>query len=117
MAEFSTFFLGGTDTTSHYLEMMIYLIAQHPEVEAKVREEVTRLMKEDDYSFENLKKFEYIDMVQKETTRIYGPAVSLLVRVAGKDTILGGIPINKGTVVNVQYWTTHRNPKYYKNPE
>ena len=30
--EFSTFFVAGVDTTSNFLTMMIYLIAQHPEV-------------------------------------------------------------------------------------
>ena len=73
--------------------MMIYLIAQHPQVEAKIREEIDCFMKKDDYSFENLKNFKYIDMVQKETTRIYGPAIALFVRKAIKDNILGGIPI------------------------
>ena len=35
--EFNTFFLAGFDTVSNYLIMMIYLVAQHPEVESKVR--------------------------------------------------------------------------------
>lgn len=30
MADFNTFFLAGVDTTSYYITMMIYLIAQHP---------------------------------------------------------------------------------------
>ena len=37
-AEFNTFFTAGVDTTSTYLAMMVYLIAQHPDVEAKVRQ-------------------------------------------------------------------------------
>jgi cytochrome P450 len=37
LEEFSTFFVAGTDTTSHYVMTMIYLIAQNPEVEAKLR--------------------------------------------------------------------------------
>ena len=96
--------------------MMIYLIAQHPEVEKKVREEVDRLMKEDDYSFENLKKFEYIDMIQKETTRYYGPAPTILRREAIKDNILGGVPIKKGTYFCVFHQATNFNPKYFSNP-
>ena len=115
-AEFTTFFLAGTDTTSHYLEMMIYLIAQNPQVEKKVREEVNRFMKADDYSFENLKKFEYIDLIQKETTRIYGPAVGLFGREAIKDNILGGIPIEKGTFLGILHQSVHFNPQYFLKP-
>ena len=65
MADFNTFFLAGVDTTTYYTTMMIYLIVQHPEVERKVREEIDKVMKEDDYSYENLKQLTYIDYVQK----------------------------------------------------
>jgi cytochrome P450 len=57
--------------------MMIYSIATHPEVERKVREEINTYMKDEDYSFENLKNLTYIDLLQKETTRYYGPAIYL----------------------------------------
>ena len=39
--EFKTFFLAGVDMTSSFLAMMIYLIIQHPEVEKRVREEIS----------------------------------------------------------------------------
>lgn len=45
--------------------MMIYQIAKHPHIELKVREEIEKFMKEDDYSYENLKNFIYIDNLQK----------------------------------------------------
>ena len=45
--------------------MMIYLIAQHPEVEKKVREEIDTYMKDEDYNYENLKGLTYIDCVEK----------------------------------------------------
>ena len=62
--------------------MMIYLVAQHPEVEKKVREEIKEHMVEDDYSFENLKNFRYIENVEKEVTRFYGPGNRSVSRVA-----------------------------------
>ena len=83
--EFRTFFFAGVDTTSNYLSTMIYLVVKHPEVERKVREEVEKHMQEDDYSYENLKNFTYIDNVQKETTRFYGPVNSNLLRIALQD--------------------------------
>ena len=57
---FIGFFLGGTDTTSNYTNMMICYLAKYPEVEKKVREEVEQYMAKDDYSYENLKNFRYI---------------------------------------------------------
>ena len=63
--EFTTFFIAGVDTTSNFLTTMIYLTVQHPEVEEKVRKEIAEYMKDEDYSFENLKNFTYIDCVIK----------------------------------------------------
>ena len=38
--EFCNFFIAGTDTTSHFLLMMVYCIAMSPAVEAKLWEEI-----------------------------------------------------------------------------
>lgn len=116
MDEFSTFFVAGVDTTSNYLSMMICLIGQHPEVEKKLREEIDTYMKDDDYSFENLKKFTYLECIQKEVTRYYGPVNGIFSRICVKDDFLKGIPIKKNTMFNVQPLGTHLSEKYYKNP-
>ena len=60
LGEFTTFFIAGTDTTSHYLESMIIYLVKYPEIMEKVRREIQKYMKEDDYSYENLKNFKYI---------------------------------------------------------
>lgn len=39
-------------------------------------------MKDNDYSYENLKNFAYIDCIQKETTRLYGPGNCSFMRIA-----------------------------------
>jgi hypothetical protein len=54
-------------------------------------------MKDDDYSYENLKKFTYIEMLQKETTRYFGPGTQLFPRIALHDNYLNGLPVKKGT--------------------
>ena len=57
--------IAGTDTTSALLQIMIYLIAENPEVEAKLRRIVSETIKsDDDYTYENLKKLQYIDWIQ-----------------------------------------------------
>ena len=113
--EFSNFFMAGTDTTSNYLQGMIYLIAQHPEVEKKLRKEINERMTEEDYSFDNLKNFHYIDWIQKETTRFFGPSVFLFIREASKDHYFKGIQIPKGSQVNLTV-SSHFDSKYFKDP-
>ena len=112
--EFSNFFMAGTDTTSNYLQGMIYLIAQHPEVEKKLRKEINERMTEEDYSFDNLKNFHYIDWIQKETTRFFGPSVFLFIREASKDHYFKGIQIPKGSQVNLTV-SSHFDSKNFKD--
>ena len=114
--EFATFLFAGTDTTSNYLTMMIYLVYQHPEVEKKVREEIDQYMKVDDFSYENLKKMTYIDCVEKEVTRFYGPLNNGFLRIAKKDHLLKTVPIQKNTIILTQFLGVHYSEKYYKNP-
>ena len=60
-----TFFVGGTDTTNHFTEMLIYNIKTHPEIERKLREQVSSVIKRDeDITMENLKKITYLDWIQ-----------------------------------------------------
>lgn len=51
----------------------------------------------EDYSFENLKNLTYIDLLQKETTRYFGPGTQLFPRIANVDNYINGLPILKGT--------------------
>ena len=97
--------------------MMIYYAAQNKEIEQKVREEIDKYLIGDDFSFDNLKKCTYVDKIQKETTRVYGPVNGLLLREAARDHYLGGIPIPKNTIMNTICTGNHYNPKYFKQPE
>ena len=79
--EFLTFYAAGSDTTSNYLRMMIYIISTHPEVERKLREEVAKYIKSDeDITSANLKNLVYIDWIENETTRFYGPGNGIFLR-------------------------------------
>ena len=74
-------------------------------------------MKNKEFTYENLKKLEYIDCVQKETTRFFGPVNSIFSRVALQDCSLDGISIKKGTFVNVQPIGNHYSEEYFKQPK
>ena len=73
-------------------------------------------MKEDDYSYENLKNFTYIENLQKETSRYSIPAISLFPRLSKVDNYLYGVPVKKGTAIQIGVMANHFNEKYFKNP-
>lgn len=64
-------------------------------------------MKDDNYDYENLKNFKYIEMLQKETTRCHGPGTHLFARRANSDNYLNGLAIRKGTVLNFMVVGNH----------
>lgn len=64
-------------------------------------------MSTEDYSYENLKNLTYIDLLQKETTRYYGPGTHLFSREAKIDNYLNGLPIKKGTNLSIMHFGNH----------
>lgn len=73
-------------------------------------------MGNDDYTYENLKKCTYIDCVEKEVTRFYGPGFKLFNRTASSDTYLQKVPIKKEILLSYLASGFHFSEKYYKNP-
>ena len=73
-------------------------------------------MKDDDYTYENLRKMAYIDNVLKEVTRFYGPANSIFFREVIKDHEIKGVPLKKDIYIRNQSIGTHYSEKYFKNP-
>lgn len=84
--------LAGRDTTAATLSWTFYQLAKHPEVYAKLRQDVLRVVDtEQQPSYEDLKSMKYLTHTLNETLRLY-PAVPFNVRYALADTTLPGIP-------------------------
>ena len=64
-----------------------------------------------------MKRFTYIDKVQKEVTRYYGPSPGIFGRYAVNDTYIKDIPVKKNTRVRYLFPSFHYNEEYYKNPQ
>lgn len=59
------FFLAGFETTASTLSLCLFELAQNPDIQEKLREEVTGVVSEHDGvpSFEAVKKMPYLDQV------------------------------------------------------
>jgi len=94
------------------------VLLNHPErlerVKAEIDREVghERLVQEAD-----LPKLRYVRCVVNDTLRLYPPAPLLLPHAPSEDCIIGGYKIPRGTVVMVNAWAIHRDPKLWKDPE
>lgn len=113
--EVITILLAGHETTSNALTWTWYLLAQHPEVAAKLYAEVDHLLAERAPEFADLPKLSYTQKVIKEAMRLYPPAWMLNGRHVYADTTLGGYTLKRGTDIFIAPYVMHRLPRYYED--
>jgi cyclooctatin synthase len=113
-----TFLNGGTDTSSSTLIWMSVLLAQHPHVMRKVREEVRSVLGDqpDSLAYEDLSQLVYCNHVVKETWRLFPPSIAAA-RVVLEDIVLKDMVIPKGWEVWASIYALHRDPEIYENPD
>ncbi|KAG5873359.1 hypothetical protein JTB14_000487 [Gonioctena quinquepunctata] len=119
VAQVFLFFVAGFDTSSSTMNFALYELAQAPDIQAKLREEITSVLKKYDnkITYENINEMGYLQQVMDETMRIY-PAVPLLQRKCIKDYKLRDtdLVIERGTPVLLPIISLHRDPEYYPDP-
>jgi cytochrome P450 len=113
--EIITLILAGHETTATALTWTWFLLAQHPEVEAKLRDEISVLSGRLP-TMADLENLPYTDMVIKESMRLYPPAGGVS-RQAIEDVTLGEHMIPKGSSLAISTFVMHRDPKYFPEPE
>ncbi|KAL1663457.1 cytochrome P450 [Schizophyllum commune] len=88
VGQMSVLIFGATDTTSSALSRILYLLAKHPDVQDRLRQEI-RVAKETYgvLTYDELESLPLLDAILRETLRLYPPASQLL-RKTVKDAIL-----------------------------
>lgn len=114
--EIVTIFFAGHETTAATLTWAFYLLARHPEIEERTRAEVSRVLNGRMPSFADLPKLVYLQQVINEVLRLY-PAAYLFAREALVEDVLDGYPIPANTLIFISPFVTHRDPKYWPDPE
>lgn len=115
--ELITLFVAGHETTSNALTWTWYLLSQHPQVAARLYEEVDQVLGARLPTLADLSRLPYTLMVIKEAMRLYPPAWSLNGRQAREATTIGGYPIPAGGIVFISPYVMHRQPRYFPEPE
>jgi cytochrome P450 len=114
--EVMTLFLAGHETTAIALSWACYLIAQNPDIEAKLAEELQVVLGGRVPVPEDLPRLRYTEMVIKEAMRLY-PAVWGIGRRALQDCELGGYRVPAGSNIFILQWRTQRDPRFFPDPE
>jgi cytochrome P450 len=114
--EVMTLFIAGHETTSLALSWAWYLLATHPEAETKLLEELNTVLDGREVEASDVHMLPYTELVVKETIRLY-PPTWVIGREALNDFELHGYRLPAGTNVLLVPWITHRDARFYHEPE
>ncbi len=114
--EVMTIFIAGHETTANALTWAFYTLAKNPEVEAKLFEEVSRVLQGRPVGFDDLRQLTYTRQVIDETMRMYPPAW-IIGRKTLADDEIGGYKIPADTNCLIPTICIHRSPKFWDEPE
>jgi len=110
--EAMTLMLAGHETTANALTWTWHLLSKHPEVEARLHEEIGDRAP----APEDIPNLRYTEMVFAESMRLYPPAW-VIGRMALQDVEIGGFTIPRGSIVIVSPYLMHHHPRYFPDPD
>ena len=104
-----------TETAAVGKAWTLYLLAKHPEVLARVRNEIEEKFNGRELVGDSAFELIYTEQVIKESLRLYPPSYANT-RDCVKDDEINGIKIKKGSSVFISLYALHRHPKYWNKP-
>ena len=114
--EVDTFMFEGHDTTASDMSWTLYCLAQHPQHQDKIRDEVRSLLKGREWlEYKDLKHLNYTMWCIKEAMRLY-PPVFIISKKTSKDICAGKYVVPKGTHINIFIFQIHQNASVWENP-
>jgi len=115
-AQCSTFYFAGHDTSAHTIAWALYEIAQHPEVEEKIFDELTEVMGDKETpTYEEANKLTYLQWVVKETLRLHSPTAQLE-RETMEDTEIAEVKIPAHAYVTTSIMAIHFSELVWPEP-
>jgi cytochrome P450 len=114
--ELMTLVVAGHETTASALNWTWYLLAQHPQVEARLHAEIDAAPVEASPSLAQMEALPYAQQVVNEALRLYPPGWLLSRRAIGAD-VLAGCDIPAGADVFLSPYLLHRHPRFWPEPD
>ncbi|KAI3773724.1 hypothetical protein L1987_48254 [Smallanthus sonchifolius] len=108
----------GTDTSAGTMEWVMSVLLNHPHILKKAQAEIdqvighNRLVDESD-----IVNLPYLRCIINETLRMYPAGPLLVPHESSEDCVIGGYNIPRGTMLIVNQWAIHHDPKVWTDPE
>ena len=114
--EAMTIFLAGHETTANALTWTWYLVSQSPDVEARLHEEVDRVLQGRLPGVADIPSLTFVEKVVTESMRLYPPAW-LIGRRAIEPYPIGGYVAPARTIFLMSPWVMHRDARFFAEPD
>jgi cytochrome P450 len=108
------FFLAGHETSASALAWALYLLATHPEAQARVAAEAAALPEQPEFAA--LSRLKFTRDVFREALRLY-PPVPMMVRETAKPEDFRGRHVAPGAQVVLSPWHLHRHDRIWPAPD
>jgi cytochrome P450 len=107
---------GAIETTGTTLAWTLYELSRRPEIEKRLRDELTAACPDRPLRHDDLEHLPYARRVLQEAMRLYGPAW-MVTRTTTCDTDLGGHRIPEGADIVWSPYLHQHDPDYFPDPE
>ena len=114
--QLATLLLAGHETTAVTLFWSLTLLAQDPQEQTRLAEEVRGLAIEPDAAMAILPRLVRTRAVVSEALRLYPPAATIAREAIGPDR-LGDLDLPKRSLVMIAPWVLHRHRKFWRDPD
>ncbi|XP_055702900.1 cytochrome P450 4C1-like isoform X2 [Phlebotomus papatasi] len=110
--ELDVMLYSASDTTTNLASYTLLMLAMHPKVQEKALEELKRVFVDESIliDYDSIKQLQYLDMVIKETLRLY-PVIPYIGREVSQDIKLKNLTVPARTAVGIPIMSINRNPK------
>ncbi|MEM9401455.1 MAG: cytochrome P450 [Pseudomonadota bacterium] len=112
--QLGVFFLAGHETTASALTWAFFILAQHPEMVRRLRDEIAGAVGDGPIEFRHVKQLPLVRNVFREALRLY-PPITFIPRVAAESTRVGDLQVKRGAMIMISPWTSHRSELLWRN--
>lgn len=108
----------GTDTSAVTLEWAMSSLLNHPNVMKRARIELENEIGQEKLIDElDISKLKYLQGIISETLRLYPAAPMLVPHMSSNDCTVEGYDIPRDTMLLVNAWALHRDPRVWDDPK
>lgn len=107
--QIETVLIAGNETSALTLSYTILLLAMYPDIQERLYNELRSVYdtQDEETSYERVQKLTYLDLVLKESMRMF-PVAPFIVRTATADTPVSSCIIPKGSIVMMSIFNMQR---------